>query len=92
MALKPDADPFAYQELTSGDLEEAWWSGFYMVEVWSKDGQRPIKLVHASNSLSIAGSIFDAETKRRPRARYKLRQGARVLREWPQETKKAAPE
>jgi hypothetical protein len=40
-------------------------------------------LLHASNDLGHAQAIFASETKRRPRGRYLLRQGIRVLKRWP---------
>jgi hypothetical protein len=40
-------------------------------------------LLHASNDLSRARAIFAAEKARRPRGRYTLRQGIRVLERWP---------
>jgi hypothetical protein len=39
--------------------------------------------MHASNDLSRAREVFAIEKKRRPRARYTLRQGIRVLDRWP---------
>ena len=37
----------------------------------------------SSNDLSRAQAVFAGETKRRPRGRYLLRQGIRVLKRWP---------
>jgi hypothetical protein len=40
-------------------------------------------LIHASNDLECARAIFASEKNRRPRGRYTLRQGIRVLERWP---------
>ena len=37
----------------------------------------------ASNDLECARAIFASEKNRRPRGRYTLRQGLRVLERWP---------
>jgi hypothetical protein len=56
---------------------------FYEVEQWSRDGIRVVRMPHARKSLDRARAIFEAEKRRRPRGRYIIRQGARVLEEWP---------
>ncbi len=43
-------------------------------------------LLHASNDLPRAREVFATEKKRRPRGRYTLRQGIRVLDRWPPHT------
>lgn len=81
--VPPAPDPFAEQITT--DLNDAWWRGFYMVEKWSKDGQKPEELIYGGNRLAKAQAVFDAIVTKRPGGRYVLRQRARVLRKWPDE-------
>jgi hypothetical protein len=57
---------------------------FYKVEKWDKDEQRVERMLWAGNSLDKARGIFDAETRRRPRGRYTIRQRSRVLAKWPE--------
>jgi hypothetical protein len=57
---------------------------FYKVEQWSRDGMRIERMLFAGNSLDRARAIFEAETRRRPRGRYTIRQRTRVLDQWPQ--------
>lgn len=80
--IKPPEDPFAEQE--TADLNDAWWRNFYMVEKWSKDGQKPVELIYGGNRLEKARLAFDAIVKRRPGGRYTLRQKMRVMRKWPE--------
>jgi hypothetical protein len=79
--VPPSEDPFGEQ--TTTDLEGAWWRGFYMVEKWSKDGQKPVALIYGGNRLAKAQATFDAIVTKRPRGHYTLRQ--RALRKWPNE-------
>jgi hypothetical protein len=39
-------------------------------------------MLFAGNSLDRAKAIFQAETRRRPRGRYTIRQRTRVLDQW----------
>jgi hypothetical protein len=56
---------------------------FYKVEQWSRDRQRIERMLFAGNSLGRAREIFRAQSRRRPRGRYTIRQRSRVLDEWP---------
>jgi hypothetical protein len=80
LRVVPD-DPFGEQETT--DLNDAWWRNFYMVEKWK--GSSPVALIYGGNRLGKAQAAFAAVVKKRPRARYTLRQKARVLQKWPDE-------
>jgi hypothetical protein len=53
------------------------------VEKWDAAGLHIAALLHASNDLSRAQAVFASESKRKPRGRYTLRQGTRVLQRWP---------
>ena len=59
--------------------------GFFKVELWTPDDQRVARMFYAGNDLDRARAMFDAEVTRRPGGRYTIRQGARVLRKWPQD-------
>jgi hypothetical protein len=48
-----------------------------------RDELHVVALLHASNNLSRAREVFGTEKKHRPRGRYTLRQGIRVLQRWP---------
>jgi hypothetical protein len=66
------------------DSDEANRRSYYKVERWDSTPQQHLfRLLHASNDLGRAQAIFASETKRRPRGRYTLRQGIRVLQRWP---------
>jgi hypothetical protein len=80
-ALAAELSEFGYRE--TDDPIEADRRGFYKVERWDKDKLHIVEMVHASNDLGRAQSVFASETKRRPRGRYLLRQGIRVLKRWP---------
>jgi hypothetical protein len=56
----------------------------YKVEQWSKDGKRVVRMVYASNRIERARALFDVQGRRRPGGRYTIRQGIRVLRQWPE--------
>ena len=55
----------------------------YKVEKWDAAELHVEALIHASNDLECARAIFASEKNRRPRGRYTLRQGLRVLERWP---------
>ena len=80
--LEAELDAFGYRE--TDDAGEADRRNFYKVERWDSGDLHVEQLVHASNDLSRAQAVFAAETRRRPRGRYTLRQRARVLKRWPQ--------
>ncbi len=42
-----------------------------------------VDMLYAGNRLEKARAIFDEAVTRRPRGRYLIRQGIRVLRKWP---------
>jgi hypothetical protein len=79
--LARELDEFGYRE--TADPDEADRRRFYKVEKWDAPELHVEALLHASNDLSRARSIFAAEKTRRPRGRYTLRQGIRVLDRWP---------
>jgi hypothetical protein len=72
---------FGFRE--TDDADEADRRNYYKVERWDSTEQPVFQLLHASNDLGRAQAIFASETKRRPRGRYLLRQGIRVLKRWP---------
>jgi hypothetical protein len=65
------------------DPDEADRRSYYKVEKWDSTEQHVFQLLHASNDLGRAQAVFMSETNRRPRGRYTLRQGIRVLQRWP---------
>lgn len=79
--LARELEQFGYRE--TDDPDEADRRRFYKVEKWDAAEQRVEALLHASNDLSRARDVFATEKKRRPRGRYTLRQGIRVLERWP---------
>ena len=79
--LKRELDEFGYRETRDPDIADQ--RRFYKVERWDAHDQHVEALVHASNDLTKARAIFAAEKTRRPRGRYTLRQGIRVLDRWP---------
>jgi len=79
--LAPQLKKFAYRE--TDDPDEADRRNFYKVEKWDAAELHVEALMHASNDLSRAREVFATEKKRRPRGRYTLRQGIRVLDRWP---------
>lgn len=58
---------------------------FYKVERWTKDDLHIERMLYAGNNIEKARAIFDEAVKRRPRGRYTIRQGIRVLAQWPEE-------
>jgi hypothetical protein len=80
-ALAAELSEFGYSETDNAD--EADRRSYYKVEKWDSTEQHAFQLLHASNDLSRAQAVFMSETKRRPRGRYTLRQGIRVLQRWP---------
>jgi hypothetical protein len=72
---------WSYEETNNPLLADR--RNFYKVEQWSKDDQRIVRFLHASNSIDRARKIFNAAAKRRPRGGYTIRQGIRVLNRWP---------
>jgi len=79
--LARELSEFGYRE--TSDPDEADRRNFYKVEKWDAAESHIEALLHASNDLTRARVIFAAEKKRRPRGRYTLRQGIRVLDRWP---------
>jgi hypothetical protein len=79
--LAREFNEFGYRE--TNDPDEADRRSYYKVERWDSTEQHVFPLLHASNDLGHAQAIFASETKRRPRGRYLLRQGIRVLKRWP---------
>jgi len=59
---------------------------FYKVELWNGDGRDMARILYAGDRITIAAAAFDVAVKHRPRGRYTLRQRARVLRKWPDES------
>jgi hypothetical protein len=80
-ALAAELSEFGYSE--TDDPNEADQRNYYKVERWDSTEQHVLQFLHASNDLSRAQAVFASETKRRPRGRYLLRQGIRVLKRWP---------
>ena len=72
---------FGYRE--TSDPNDADRRNFYKVEKWDAAELHVESLIHASNDLVCARAIFVTEKTRRPRGRYTLRQGIRVLDRWP---------
>jgi hypothetical protein len=56
---------------------------FYKLEKWTKDGSKVDRLLYAGASLNKARKLFDAAVQHRPRIRLTIRQGTRVLEQWP---------
>jgi len=56
---------------------------FYKVERWSQDGLHITDLLYAGDSLGRAREIFAAANQFRPGRPYTIRQGIRVLANWP---------
>jgi hypothetical protein len=79
--LAREFEEFGFRE--TDDADEADRRNYYNVERRDSSEQHVFELLHASNDLSRAQLIFASETKRRPRGRYTLRQGIRVLQRWP---------
>src|ERR1700733_6733839 len=79
--LARELNEFGYRE--TDDPDEADRRNYYKVERWDAAEQHVFQLLHASNDLGRAQAVFTSETNRRPRGRYTLRQGIRVLQRWP---------
>jgi hypothetical protein len=60
---------------------------FYKVERWTKDGLHITDLLYAGNSLERAREIFTAAQMFRPGRPYTVRQGIRVLANYPADKK-----
>jgi hypothetical protein len=75
-------DDFAEQTC---DPVKANERNFYKVEAWDAAGHITA-LLHAGNRLDRAIEVLDAEIRHRPAARLTIRQRARVLRKWPQDS------
>ena len=58
---------------------------FFKVEKWDRDNLRVADLLYAGNRREKARATFDEAVRRRPGGRYMIRQGIRVLQEWPVE-------
>jgi hypothetical protein len=61
---------------------------FYKVEKWTRDEMQVDELLYAGNNLTKARRIFAAAVAHRPRIRLTIRQGTRVLQQWPRGMKK----
>jgi hypothetical protein len=72
--LARELEEFGFRE--TDDPDEADRRNYYKVERWDSTEQHVFQLLHASNDVGRAQAIFASETKRRPRGRYLLRQGA----------------
>ena len=72
-----------FGEITS-DPNYADERNFYKLETWSKDGLHITAMLYAGNNLAKAYEVFNAFTRKRPRARVTIRQRTRVIAEWPQ--------
>jgi hypothetical protein len=57
---------------------------YYKVEKWTKDGTKVDAMLFASSNLDKARQIFTEAIKHRPRIRLTIRQGTRVLQQWPE--------
>jgi hypothetical protein len=79
--LAAELSEFGFRE--TEDADEADRRNYYKVERWDSSEVHIFQLLHASNDLSRAQAVFASETNRRPRGRYTLRQGIRVLQRWP---------
>ena len=79
--LARELSEFGYRETC--DPDEANRRNYYKVEHWDASELHVDALLHASNDLTRARALFATEKKRRPRGRYTLRQGIRVLERWP---------
>jgi hypothetical protein len=79
--LARELGEFGYSE--TNDLDVADARNYCKVEKWDAPELHVEALLHASNDLSRAREVFATEKKRRPRGRYTLRQGIRVLDRWP---------
>lgn len=79
--LARELEQFGYRE--TKDPDDADRKNFYKVEKWDATELQIEALLHASNDLTRARAIFATEKNRRPRGRYTLRQGIRVLDRWP---------
>jgi hypothetical protein len=79
--LARELEEFGFRE--TDDPDEANRRNYYKVERWDSTEQHVFQMLHASNDLSRAQAVFAGETKRRPRGRYLLRQGIRVLKRGP---------
>jgi hypothetical protein len=79
--LAREFSEFGYRE--TDDPDEADRRNYYKVERWDAAEQHVFQLLHASNDLSRAREVFAAAKARRPRGRYILRQGIRMLQRWP---------
>ena len=79
--LARELSEFGYRE--TSDPDDADRRNYYKVEKWDAAESHIEVLLHASNDLTRARAIFAAEKERRPRGRYTIRQGIRVLDRWP---------
>ena len=80
---------FGYRE--TFDPNDADRRNFYKVEKWDAAEVHVEALIHASNDMECARAIFATEKNRRPRGRYTLRQGIRVLERWPPHAPRRLP-
>jgi hypothetical protein len=69
----------------TGDPLYADDRNFYKVELWTKDGQRVLRMLYAGNNLDKARTILANYIRIRPRARITIRQRTRVLDQWPRQ-------
>ena len=75
--------PSGWSREETDDPNYADERNFYKVERWTKDGLHITDLLYAGNDVEKARGIFDAEKKFRPGRPYTIRQGIRVLANWP---------
>jgi hypothetical protein len=76
-------DDFAAEETDNPNIAAV--RNYFKVELWSKDGQCIERMLHAGNRIEKARAVFDDAVRHRPGGRYMIRQGARVLRKWPED-------
>jgi hypothetical protein len=81
--MPPEVTHWSYEE--TDDPVYADQRKFYKVEKWTRDGMQIERMIYAGNSVDRAREIFAGVVKRRPRGRYMIRQGIRVLDKWPKD-------
>jgi hypothetical protein len=81
MSWRPATADWAIEETDNSLYADE--RNFYKFEKWSKDDQCIECMLWAGNSIEKARQIFNAEVRRRPRIRLTIRQGIRILQQWP---------
>jgi hypothetical protein len=56
---------------------------FYKIEKWTRDGSKVDSLIYAGSNLDKARAVFADAINHRLRIRLTIRQGNRVLEQWP---------